>query len=84
MITSNEFINLCKGDRIQYKVGEVWFKTKCIEDAFYNVLNNVTVINRFRHKIEPKIAECDERTQQYYKDMCNAIDNLITYTNTIK
>lgn len=27
-----------------------------------NVLNNVTVINRFRHKIEPKISECDERT----------------------
>lgn len=36
MITSNEFINLGKGDEIQYKVGEVWFRTKCIRDAFYN------------------------------------------------
>lgn len=36
MITSNEFINLSKGDMIQYRVGEVWFRTKCIGDAFYN------------------------------------------------
>lgn len=53
-------------------------------EVLSNVLNNVTVINRFRHKIEPKISECDERTQRDYKAMCNAIDNLINYANTIK
>lgn len=47
------------------------------------ILDNVTCVNRFRHKIEDEMPEHDERAQSYFEDMCKAINNLINYANTL-
>ena len=36
MITMNEFINLEKGDKIEYRFNGDWLETECTSDAFYN------------------------------------------------
>ena len=36
MITANEFINIKKGDKIKYRFHNMWFRTECVSDAFYN------------------------------------------------